>query len=485
METEGQVVQHLVEGAARSGAALIAAAAAAVHGWVVLVDPVAGVLYSEPQSAASAGARAAAAAAQKSKTLDRGVTVRRVAGVSLVVSPGTTTSARRADLVTRTTAGLLHVRARRAEEIRPAEMRLHSAAARLLLQGQTDLASEIIGDLTAQALVVRLAAGPAPEKAHRAVWEAVLPLTTHPAPPALVALYDGDLAVIVMHESASDAGRVLRLLARAADQQGILGGVSDPVSLDMLASAWLQAGHARADAAVDRGLAHATGLGDRSIARIIPPDRLSAWASDLLRPLDPLRRRTLDTWLHCGSVSGTAQILGISCPTVRARLRSAGNALGADLALATTQAQLLVALRAPESTDGIDLPLADIPAHAPLHLVPDHVARDWAMRLVGDLDLAQRITVRVWLENLGSHSTVARALGLHRATLRRWLDQVADQLALDLSSPTIRAELHLAIETVAGPTESAEALPRLGGRTYPRQPPTGASELPDPQLELP
>ncbi|HBF78527.1 MAG TPA: PucR family transcriptional regulator [Streptomyces sp.] len=480
METEGQVVQHLVEGAARSGAALIAAAAAAVHGWAVLVDPIAGVVYSEPRSAASAGARAAAAA-QNSKTTIRqaGVTVRRVAGAALVVSPGTGTSARRADLVTRTTAGLLHVRARRSEEIRPAEMRLHSAATRLLLQGETELAANIIGDLATHAVVVRLTTGPAPQAAHQAVWTAALPMTAHPATPALVAEYEGDLAVIVMHDSASEAGRVLRLLARAADQQNILGGVSDPVPLDLLASAWVQAGHARADAAVDRGLAHATGLGDRSIERIVSPERLSAWASDLLRPLDASRRRTLDTWLHCGSVSGTAQMLGISCPTVRARLRTVGEALGADLTLATTQAQLLIALRTPEAAESTTLAPANDPARAPLHLVPDHVARDWAMRLVGDLDLAQRITVRVWLEHLGSHSTVARALGLHRATLRRWLDQVAEQLALDLSSPAIRAELHLAVETVAGPTETAEALPRLGGRTYPRQPPTGTSQLPD------
>ncbi|MCX4554351.1 MULTISPECIES: hypothetical protein [unclassified Streptomyces] len=102
METDGQVVQYLIDGASRSDAALIAAAAAAVHGSAVLVDPLAGPVHSSPRTAAPAGTRAAAAA-QDGRPCPQGVTVRRANGATLVLTPGQDISARRTDLVARTT----------------------------------------------------------------------------------------------------------------------------------------------------------------------------------------------------------------------------------------------------------------------------------------------------------------------------------------------------------------------------------------------
>ncbi|MCX4554350.1 MULTISPECIES: helix-turn-helix domain-containing protein [unclassified Streptomyces] len=298
------------------------------------------------------------------------------------------------------------------------------------------------------------------------MWEAVAPTRLLPSAPALVVLHEDDLVVIVLHTPDHDTGPVLRLLAQVAEQQGLLGGVAEPVPLAMLNTAWAQAGQARAGAAPGRRLVHATGLGSRALAHIVPPGRLAAWATALLHPLDPPRRRALDAWLRCGSVSATAHALGISCPTVRTRLRTAGEQLGLDLAVATTQAWLLIALHTPPTTTATGRDVAD-PARGLLHLVPDDVARDWATRLVGELERPLRIAVRAWLTHLGSITTTAKILGLHRATLRQWLDRAADQLAADLSSPTTRAELHLAIEAVAGPGDSPENMPRLGGRTYP------------------
>ncbi|GHI98008.1 helix-turn-helix domain-containing protein [Streptomyces olivaceus] len=60
----------------------------------------------------------------------------------------------------------------------------------------------------------------------------------------------------------------------------------------------------------------------------------------------------------------------------------------------------------------------------------------------------------------------AAELCLHRTTLTQWLNQAADTLGLDLTTATVRAELHLAIEIIAVPTDVPTALPRRGGRTY-------------------
>lgn len=54
--------------------------------------------------------------------------MRPVAGAVLVVHPAEGMSARRADLVARSTASLPDVRARRSAEMQAPEMRLHTAA---------------------------------------------------------------------------------------------------------------------------------------------------------------------------------------------------------------------------------------------------------------------------------------------------------------------------------------------------------------------
>ncbi|MGW6460502.1 helix-turn-helix domain-containing protein [Streptomyces sp. NPDC055078] len=515
MDSDSLVMRRLFAAAARSGASLIAEAAAAVGGWAVLVDPIAGAVYSSPCAAAPKGVNAAAVAETPSAETGAECTlVRRVAGAALVVRPGVDTSARRADLVARTAVWLLEVRARRAEELRPAEIRLHAAVTRLLLRGETLLAREVIGDLASHATVYRLTGGPDPQGAHEALWRALLPTAARKGTHTLVALLDGELAVVALHAAAADDGRALRLIARAAERHGLLGGVSDPAPLSMLATAWAEAGQARAGAAAGRRLVPVTGLGDRALLRIIPADRLTAWAAALLSPLDPAHRRVLEAWLRSGSIGVTAQLLGISRGTVRSRLRSAAELLPAVLDSATVQAQLLVALRAPAESPVPDrrsvpespvpdrrtvpespvperrtvpetsltqrrsVPEAPLPEQRtalvtgrpaslppPIGLVDETTARRWATTLVGPLGEGHRITLRVWLEHLGRSAPAAHALGLHRTTLSRWLEQIEERLGVDLAAPGTRAELHLALETLGGASASRR-LPRRGGRAY-------------------
>ncbi|MEV6418300.1 helix-turn-helix domain-containing protein [Streptomyces sp. NPDC051662] len=472
MDNDGLVARRLIEAAARSGAALIAETAAAVSGWAVLVDPTAGAVYSSPERAAAAGISAVAGArntAARSADADSDTTVRQVVGAALVVHAGPDVSARRVELVTRTTAGLLEVRARRAEELTSTEMRLHAVVTRLLLRGEIGLVAEVVGGLASHATVYRLSAGADPQAAYQAVWRALLPTGARLGAARLITLLDGELVVVALHDAARDDGRVLRLVARSAERHGLLGGVADPAPLDMLAAAFTEAGQARAGAAVGRRLVPAAGLGDRALLRIIPPDRLAAWASSLLGPLTPPQRQALEGWLRTGSVGATAQMLGISRGTTRSRLRTAGERLGGlDTPLAL--ARLSLALRAPAAgpMESAGSPDAGPPAALPTELVDAASARRWATELTRPLDTPQRIALRVWLNHLGSIAPAAEELGLHRTTLGRWLERIGRLLDVDLSAATVRADLYLALETLAGPDDTAGALPRRGGRTYRR-----------------
>ncbi|MFC9431473.1 helix-turn-helix domain-containing protein [Streptomyces sp. NPDC056987] len=466
MYSNALVVRRLMQAATRSGALLIKEAAALVDGWAVLADPLAGAVYSTPETAAPDGIRAAAY-----PQTHPDLVVRQTAGAVLVIGPGPDTSACRASLVARTTAGLLEVRARRAEEMRVAEMRLHTVVLRLLLRGETSLAADVLGDTVTHAIVYRLSGCPDLHAAHQTLWRAVLPTAARTGIHTLVARLDDELAVVTLHGSpAHDTGPALRLIARAAERHRLLAGVSDPMPLDMLTTAWAEAGQARSGATAGH-LVPATGLGERALLRIIPSDRLTAWAAAVLQPLDTSQRHVLEAWLRQGSVQSVAPALGTSQGTVRTRLRDIAKTLDVDLRRPTVQAQLLLALRAPDdgAPDRRTITPVALPALAvPTELVSETTAHQWATGLVGVLDKRLRITLRCWLAHRGCTAPAAAELGLHRTTLGLWLEQIAGQLGVDLSVPGIRAELHLAVETVADPADVPRALPRRGGRTYPQ-----------------
>ncbi|WP_006350943.1 helix-turn-helix domain-containing protein [Streptomyces sp. SID5473] len=102
----------------------------------------------------------------------------------------------------------------------------------------------------------------------------------------------------------------------------------------------------------------------------------------------------------------------------------------------------------------------------PAALLGAEEARDWAAALLAPLDTRLRIALRLWLGHRGRTAPAAAELGVHRTTLGNWLAECGDLLDLDPASVTVRAQLHLAAETVAGPDDVPSALPRRGGRTY-------------------
>ncbi|MGH4028930.1 helix-turn-helix domain-containing protein [Actinomycetota bacterium Odt1-20B] len=454
------VTRRLTLAAARSGAALIAEAAALADGWATLVDPVAGAVHSYPHTAAPAGVRAVAYPRAHPHLL-----IRQAAGAVLVLGPGKATPGPRAALVAQTTVDLLRVRARQADETRGAEQRLHGAVLHLLLHGQDQLATEVLGGCTATHATVYRLTGQGVHAAHHALWRAVRPHAARGAHRVLIALDGAELTVVALHDAHGDQHRTLPLVARVAERHQLTGGAADPVPLDVLATAWAEAGTARTGAAPGC-LSPATGLGAHELLHVVPADRLAAWSAAVLAPLDREQRRTLEAWLRAGSAQAAAPALDVSENTVRARLRTIGAHLAADLDSATVQAQLLLALRTPAPAEG-PATAARLPATPlPPDLLAPAPAERWARALLEPLDVRLRIALRCWLRQRARTAPAAAELGLHRTTLTAWLAKCAQLLDLDLSLATVRAELHLAAETLARAGDATTALPRRGGRTY-------------------
>ncbi|MFF9896455.1 helix-turn-helix domain-containing protein [Streptomyces longispororuber] len=464
-----QVVRRLTRAATRSGASLVAETAALVDGWAALVDPLAGVVHSTPRSAGAAGLRAVTQPQPHSR-----LSLHQVSGAGgpvLVLAPAAGVSASLATLTARTAVNLLRVRARRAEETRGAEQRLHTAVLRLLLRGRADAAAEVLGTSATHATVYRLT-GPGAGAAHEALWRATQTEVSGAGPRVLVCLDGAELAVVACHGATGphgvhgDQDPTRPLVARLADRHRLLCGVAAPAPLDMFVTAWAEAGAARDGAAVGR-LAAAHGLGAHGLLHVVPPDRLAAWSAAVLQPLDGEQRRTLEAWLRSGSAQAATAALGVSEGTVRARLRGVGARLAADLDHPTVQAQLLLALRVPAGPARATAAAPVLP-HPPLPaaLLGREHARGWASALLEPLDKRLRIALRCWLAHRGRTAPAAAELVLHRTTLTTWLGECGRALGLDLSSATVRAELRLAVETAAAPDDVPAALPRRGGRTY-------------------
>lgn len=465
--TRYQVVRRLTRAAAHSDAQLIAEAAALAEGWAVLADLTGGVVCSTPDSAGPEGVRAAA-----HPQLYPQLTIRRMAGAVLVVRPGTALPSSRIDLIVRTCVDLLRMRARvhRVEDTHHAEQRLHTAVLRLLLSGRPHVATDVLGTAATHATVFRLS-GQLVHAAYQTHWRVAQPSVSPKVPRMLVCMEGNELVVVALHGLDHDRHVARSVVARIAARHQLVGGVSDPLPLDMVATAWAEAGNAR-HGATSGCLASATFLGAHGLLRVVPSVRLARWSAAVLKPLNREQHRTLEAYLRSGSAQAAAAVLDVSEGTVRARLRWIGTLLAAELGNPTVQAQLLLALRAPAPSQrvstsaylGPDRPL-------PTDLLDPEDAHRWASALLSPLDKPLRIALRCWLQHRGRTAPAASELGLSRSTLTDWLSKSGRALSLDLSSATVRAELHLAAETIATSDDTPARLPRRGGRTYRGQQP--------------
>ncbi|MER5299705.1 helix-turn-helix domain-containing protein [Streptomyces lasiicapitis] len=446
--------------AASSGAGLIAEAAVLADGWAALVDPEFGPVYSHPHAAGPDGVRAAA-----HPPAHPHLTIRQADDAVFVLGPDTETSAARVALIGQITVDLLHVRAQQADEIRGAEQRLHTAVLHLLRRGHHRLAADVLGGCTATHATVYRLTGRALHTAHQALWRAARPDVSLGDIRTLICLAGTELVVVALHGADGDPGPTGSLIARIAERHRLTGGAASPAALDMFATAWTEAGTARHSTAIGC-LTSPTGLRTHGLIHAVPTHRLTAWSAAILQPLDRKQSRTLEAWLRTGSAHAAAGALGVSEGTVRARLRDISNRLAAELDHPTVQAQLLLALRVPASADPVTAAARLPDSPLPTELLSPDKAERWASALLAPLDARLRIALRCWLKHRGRTAPAAAELGLHRTTLTTVLRQCGQALGLDLSSATVRAELHLAVETIATPGDVPAALPRRGGRTY-------------------
>ncbi|MFD4475894.1 helix-turn-helix domain-containing protein [Streptomyces sp. NPDC058471] len=208
-------------------------------------------------------------------------------------------------------------------------------------------------------------------------------------------------------------------------------------------------------------------MGAKGLLQLVPAHRLSTWSAAILQPLGREQRRTLEAFLRSGSVQIAASALDVSEGTVRTRLRGISSALALELDNATVQAQLLLAVRTPTAPikTRSTTPLATHPPVPTELLSPDDAYR-WAADVLEPLNAPLRIALRCWLKHRGRTAPAASELKLSRTTLTKWLSKIGDILPLDLQSAAVRAELHLAVETIATPEDAPGFLPRRGGRTY-------------------
>ncbi|MEV6081575.1 helix-turn-helix domain-containing protein [Streptomyces sp. NPDC052069] len=150
-------------------------------------------------------------------------------------------------------------------------------------------------------------------------------------------------------------------------------------------------------ATATRRIIPAAATGASGLARLLPPQPYTFWATTVLRPLTPEHRHLLDAWLRDGTANAAAGALSLSPGTVRARLGHVTGLLGADLPDAAVRAGLLLALRAP--TGGQDSPTPGPYVLGTLSegILDTEAARTWATGLVGGLQPHLRIALACWL----------------------------------------------------------------------------------------
>jgi purine catabolism regulator len=86
----------------------------------------------------------------------------------------------------------------------------------------------------------------------------------------------------------------------------------------------------------------------------------------------------------------------------------------------------------------------DLPGQGLLQLIDPQASRGFAEALLAPLDQPLRESLRAYLAANGQGDPAAKALGIHRHTLRARMKKAADLLGRDLDDPGVRAELWIA-----------------------------------------
>jgi purine catabolism regulator len=167
---------------------------------------------------------------------------------------------------------------------------------------------------------------------------------------------------------------------------------------------------------------HCLALSRPAFCAVIVPDRLTDHVIGLARA--------------CGPVGvGEAGDLG----RLESGLRQAEQALSA-------------ALRARDVAEHPVLRHADLPGRGILGLLDPQAAQGFAASVLApllDQEPALVGSLRAYLDANGQGEAAARALGVHRHTLRYRMRKISELLGRDLDDPAVRAELWIALATLS------------------------------------
>ncbi|MFC5747017.1 PucR family transcriptional regulator [Actinomadura rugatobispora] len=252
--------------------------------------------------------------------------------------------------------------------------------------------------------------------------------TGDPLPPAAHTIVGAAVSLLTLQSESPRTGRPLR-----AALAGLLLGVrpagaaesalpDPPVRVLACAGGGAVLDALDADPAGERCLA--VPLRDGPCA-VIVPDRLAGQVAALARPSGPV---------------------GVSDP--------AEDLDALDRALAQAERALAAARRVRAGADsphGV-LHHADLPGRGLLGLLDPGVAQGFAEALLAPLraeDPSLVASLRAYLAANGQGEAAARALGVHRHTLRTRMRKAAELLGRDLDDPAVRAELWIALAVTA------------------------------------
>ena len=339
-----------------------------VGGWALLIDAAGAVLEAVPRAAAARAVvlrpeldRLRAAHTPASAALlrpEETVLVQslgagpRVRGFLAVGRAGAIPAPERH--VVNTAALVLTLRLEQSRSSDSALATLRTALLRLLLAGERDTVSGVVGELggrlPAEPLTVAVVLGaPGP----RAAVADLVADTATGGPAALFAAERDDTSVLVLSAGDSLGTRLPALVVRVP---GAVLGTSGPVEWSGLAEGVRQAReaaeHGRARA---RGVTAFADLATPGLTGLLDPAGTRAFAEALLAPLVAADRagagnlvESVRVWLaHHGQWEPAAAALAVHRHTLRKRIRRAAELLGRDVDQPGTRAELWIALHPP------------------------------------------------------------------------------------------------------------------------------------------
>ncbi|WP_238011687.1 PucR family transcriptional regulator [Dactylosporangium sp. AC04546] len=306
-------------------------------GWAALLDRSGTVLHAAPASAGRTAARLAAEVDRLPRTrrlasavleADGEHVVAQMLGRRLLVAGRSAPFDRTAQQIIGAAASVLTLAVARSTALDRAHRRLRTGLLRLLLDGSTELATDVAV----------------------AVWEV-------PPAPGPVAVLTGPAAALEAQLELLDGffaehdDHIVVLGAVPREPvAGLFAGVSEPVPLERLADGHRQA-LAAAGAARRAGtpLVRFADLAGGGLLGLLPGGAGRAYADAVLAPLGELAG-TLAVWLrHHGQWDPAAAELGVHRHTVRNRIRRVAELTGRDLDSADVRAELWLALRLRET----------------------------------------------------------------------------------------------------------------------------------------